>query len=135
MSPHLRVPRYWRSKGFLYRLEGSRCVRCGEFHPFTRLVCRRCRSRTLVTERLSERGRLVDFTVVHQGPSLYENGLPYLVGLIEMPDGTKLLAQITDCEIGELTTGMEMELTFRRLRTEGEANIISYGYKFRPVIQ
>ncbi|MEM3096680.1 MAG: Zn-ribbon domain-containing OB-fold protein [Nitrososphaerota archaeon] len=135
MKFNIRVPRYWRSRGFLYRLEGSRCVSCGEFHAFTRLACRRCRSRNLVPDRLPERGKLLDFTVIHQAPPLYENGLPYVVGLVEMLDGSRLLAQITDCDVDELTLGMEVELTFRRLRTDGEANIISYGYKFRPIIQ
>jgi uncharacterized OB-fold protein len=135
MNFKVRIPRYWRSRGFLYRLEGSRCVKCGEFHPFHRLVCRKCRSRTIVIERLPERARLLEFTVVHQPPSLLENSLPYIVGLVETQDGAKLLGQITDCNPEELTLGMELELTLRRLRTDGESNIIEYGYKFRPVIQ
>jgi len=135
MRFNVRIPRYWRSKGFLYRLEGSRCVNCGEFHPFPRLICRKCRSRTLVVERLPDRARLLEFTVVHQPPSLLENDLPYIVGLVEMQDGTKLLTQITDCDPEELKPGIELELTLRRLRTDGESNIIEYGFKFRPATQ
>ncbi|GBC68894.1 hypothetical protein HRbin01_00582 [archaeon HR01] len=134
MSFRIRIPSIWRAKRFLYRLEGYRCSRCGEFHTHSRYVCRRCRSRELTLERLPTRVRLVDYTVVHQATRNNEDNLPFIVGLVETPDGVKILGQITDCEPEDLAPGMELETTFRRIGVDGDANIIVYGYKFRPEI-
>jgi uncharacterized OB-fold protein len=135
MNFQIRIPRYWRAKGFLYRLEGSRCSRCGEFHVYTRRVCRRCRSRELALERLPNRVRLIDYTVVHQATLHNQDNLPFIVGLVETSEGVKILGQITDCEPEDVKPGMELETTFRRLGVDGDTNIIVYGYKFRPLIR
>jgi len=54
------------------------------------------------------------------------------VGIIELEDGTKVLAQLTDVDGEALSEGAEVEFTLRRLREDGERGVIFYGYKFRP---
>jgi len=45
-----------------------------------------------------------------------------------------LTAQLTDLT-GEPEIGMRVEMVTRRLRTDGDAGMIVYGYKFRPLLQ
>ncbi|MDW7977823.1 MAG: Zn-ribbon domain-containing OB-fold protein [Candidatus Caldarchaeum sp.] len=130
-----RPPVYWRLRPFIYRLEGRRCSVCGHFHPLNRVVCRRCGSRTLERERLSNAGRLVNYTVVHQAQEGFEKTTPYLVGWVEMDDGTNLVGQLTDCDPQDLKVGMTIEMVVRKLRVDGDSNLIVYGVKFRPLVQ
>ncbi len=130
----IRIPRYWRGKPFRYRLEGFRCEECGEFHFSPRLVCRKCGGKRLRRDKLSERGRLISYTVVKSASPSFEAYTPYIVGLIRTEDGTTIVGQLTDCDPEELHEGMEVEATIRRLQTDGESKLIAYGYKFRPAI-
>ena len=130
----LSPPSVWRLKPFVYRLEGLRCDSCGHFHPLNHFVCRKCGSKKLVRDRLPERGRLVHFTVVTQAQHGFEHVTPFIVGLVQMDDGTYLVGQMTDCDPENLTPGTVVEAVVRRLRADGDSRLIAYGIKFRPVI-
>jgi len=129
------VPRFWREIPHKYRLMGSRCRRCGAVYHPRRPVCRRCGSRELEDVPLSGRGRLLAFTVIRRAPSDLDEYKPYIVGLVELEDGVRVLSQIVDCTPADLKPGMELEATPRRIRAHGPAGVIEYGYKFRPAIK
>ena len=130
----MRVPRYWRNLPFVYRLAGWRCVECGAFHPTKPVVCSRCRSGEFQEAELPKTGRLLAFTVLRNPPKGFEEQAPYIMGLVELDDGTRLVAQIVDVEEGELEADIRVEAVFRRLRSNGEKDVIEYGYKFRPAL-
>ncbi|MEM2237537.1 MAG: Zn-ribbon domain-containing OB-fold protein [Candidatus Caldarchaeum sp.] len=130
----VRPPAYWRSRPFIYRLEGSRCTVCGHFHPYKRLVCRRCRSKRLDEDRLPSKGRLLYYTVVTQAQHGFENNTPYIVGLVEIDDGTQLVGQLTDCDPEDLKPGTVVEPVVRRIRADGDSRLIVYGAKFKPLV-
>ncbi|MFQ6076790.1 MAG: Zn-ribbon domain-containing OB-fold protein [Candidatus Bathyarchaeia archaeon] len=131
----MSVPRYWRETPYRYRLVGSRCKDCGKMYYPPRMVCRRCGSRELEEVELAKRGKLVTFTVIRSPPRGYEEYVPYVVGIIELEGGVRVLSQVVDCPIEEAKTGMELEATFRKVTEDGESGIIMYGTKFRPVIE
>jgi len=129
------VPRYWREIRPRYRLLGVRCRGCGKkFFP-RRAVCPGCGGTDFEDCKLPERGRVVSWTVVRSPPAGYERFAPYVVGLIELEDGVRLLSQVVDVEPGEVEGGMEVEAVFRKVREDGASGIIEYGYKFRPVVE
>ena len=131
----VRIPRYWRRKEFRYRLEGYRCEECGHFHCSPRLVCRKCGGRRIKKDKLSQTGRLVSYTVVKNSTPLFEQYVPYIVGVVKMADGSLVVGQITDCDPNDLQEDMQVEVTLRRIRVDGENKLIQYGYKFRPVVK
>lgn len=97
-----------------------------------RLVCPECGGREFEVARLSETGRLLTYTVIRVGPSEFVGQTPYAVGIVELDGGVRVTAQIADAEFEELKVGMPVRVEFRRIREEGEAGIICYGYKFVP---
>jgi len=131
----MRVPGYWRSFPFIYRLSGWRCNHCGAFHPSRPIVCRRCRSKEFSETELPRSGRLLAYTVVRSPPRGFSDLSPYAIGLIELDDGTKILSQLTDFQEDELKEEIRVEAVFRRIRVNGEQGIIEYGYKFRPAVR
>lgn len=131
----MRVPGYWRNIPFIYRLAGWRCTHCGTFHHSRPVVCKRCRSKEFAEVELPRSGKLIAYTVVRSPPKEFSSSAPYAIGLIELEDGTRILAQLTDFQENELEEGVELEACFRRIRVNGEQGIIEYGYKFRPALK
>lgn len=131
----MSVPRYWREIKYRYRLIGERCIRCGSLYYPRRAICPRCGSRELEEYQLRDRGRVISWTVIRNPPKDYEKFAPYVVALVELDDGVRILTQLVDIEPEEVKAGMRVEATFRRIREDGTSGIIEYGYKFRPQIE
>lgn len=125
-------PRYWRAVPGRYRLEGARCRGCGTIVYPARRYCPSGRDSDWETVRLSRRGRVVTSTVVHVAPTAFAMQAPYAMALVETPEGARLMAQVVDCDSAAVRPGMEVALEFRRIRKEGRAGILCYGYKAVP---
>jgi uncharacterized OB-fold protein len=125
--------RYWREIPQRYRYEAARCTGCGMVAFPPRVVCDSCGCHEFETVGMADQGKLLTYTVIRVGPSQFADQTPYAVGIAELEDGVKLTAQVADVDFDELKVGMPVKLEFRKIRDEGEAGIICYGYKFVPV--
>ncbi|MCD6208770.1 MAG: Zn-ribbon domain-containing OB-fold protein [Thermoproteales archaeon] len=126
------IPRVWRERTIKYRLIGGKCKKCGKsFYPFRR-ICPRCGSEEVEEVHLPREGKLLYYTVIRAPPSDFEEYAPYVVGIVELKDGTRVLAQITDVVEDQLEEGVNVEAAFRKYREQGKEGIIEYGIKFRP---
>ena len=125
--------RYWREIPQRYRYEGAKCTGCGKISFPPRVVCKSCGGREFDAVELAKQGKLLTHTVIRVGPSQFSDQTPYAVGVAELDDGVRLTAMIADVDFDELKVGMPVKLEFRKVRDEGEAGIICYGYKFVPV--
>lgn len=125
----------WREIAQRYRLEGSRCLKCGAISFPPRTTCPKCGSSDMKLHALPRSGRVLTYSLIHSAPKGFEANVPYPVALIELEDGTKITSQLTDCDSSEISIGMPVEMTVRRIREESPSDIIIYGYKFRPKIK
>jgi uncharacterized OB-fold protein len=125
--------RYWRETPQRYRYEATRCTGCGRTFFPPRNVCSRCRGRTFEKTTLPREGVLETFTVIRVAPKGFTDQVPYGVGIVSLPGGVKVTAQVVDCDPETLAIGDRLRLEFRRVRQDGESGILCYGYKFVPV--
>ncbi|MEW5807475.1 MAG: Zn-ribbon domain-containing OB-fold protein [Acidobacteriota bacterium] len=123
-------PRYWREIPQRYRLEAGRCTKCGKVHFPPRLVCASCGGRTFDKYILPDEGRIVTYTIIRVPPAPFKDQAPFAIGIIELMDGVRLMAQIADCDFKELDIGKKVRVEFRKIQEEGKAGILQYGYKF-----
>jgi len=130
----MSVPRYWREQLPRYRLIGKECTECKTRYFPARTVCK-CGSTSFVDYKLSEKGEVITWTVIRNAPFGYEKYAPYVVALIELDDGLRILSQIVDVELNEVKPGLRVEAVFRRVKEDGSSGILQYGYKFRPIIE
>jgi len=130
----MSVPRYWRNEVPRYRLMGEICKACGARYFPAQPVCT-CGNAEFEDYKLSEAGKVVTWTVIRSPPMGYERYAPYVVALIELDDGMRLLSQVVDVDPAEVKAGMRVEAVFRKVREDGPSGIIQYGYKFRPVVE
>lgn len=124
--------RYWREIPQRYRLEAAKCLNCHLVVFPPRLICPACKSRKFETVKLTDKGKILSYTVIRVPPQPFADQAPYAVGIIELDDGVRLTGQIVDCGFEELKIGSRVRIEFRKIYEEGESGVLYYGYKFIP---
>jgi len=131
----MSVPRYWREIPERTRFEGAKCTKCNHIVFPPRGRCEKCGSEELAVYKLPTMGKLLTFSVVRSPPKGFEKLAPYLLGIVELDDGTRVTSQLTDVNPREISIGMSMEAVFRKISEDGDAGIIQYALKFRPAFR
>jgi uncharacterized OB-fold protein len=82
--------------------------------------------------QLTPRGKVITSTVIHVPPDDLADQAPYAMAIVETPENARLMVQVVDCDPQTVLPGMEIDLEFRRIRSEGHAGILCYGHKAVP---
>ena len=97
----------------------QRCRGCGAHRFPAREICSRCLSREAVWERVSGRGTVFSFAVMHQ---VYHPGfadaVPYAIVVVELVEGARMLSNLVDCPVERIEIGMPVEAVFEPLTPE-----------------
>ncbi len=133
----MSIARFWRETPRRYNLGGSKCTACGTVYFPPRPVCPECTHHRqsiekMVPVQLSGTGEVLSYTVVHEAAEGFEMQVPYVVALVRTEEGPILTGQVVDVDPAEVRIGLKVRATFRKLREEGRAGVIHYGYKFAP---
>ena len=99
------------------------------------MVCPECRSQGLEKFLFSGKGSIYSHSTVYSPLAKFEDVAPYIVALIDLVEGPRVAAQLTDIEPKDAVIGMPVEMVIRKISEEGVKGVIIYGYKFRPVMQ
>jgi uncharacterized protein len=121
----------WRNYNDRYKLNGYKCTNCGKTYFEKKGLCE-CGNLDFAELEFSGKGKIVSFTKIHSGPSVYEEQTPYCVGIIDLEEGARITSQIVDANYEDLEIGMKVEAVFRKFYKSGEKGVIHYGTKFRP---
>jgi len=133
----MSIARFWRETPRRYNLGGSKCTMCGTVYFPPRAVCPTCAHHResigkMVPFQLSGDGEVFSFTIVQEAAEGFEMQVPYVLALVRTVEGPTLTGQIVDLAPEEVRIGLRVRATFRKLREEGKAGVIHYGYKFAP---
>jgi uncharacterized OB-fold protein len=92
------------------RLLIQRCTTCGRHQHYPRALCARCAGEP---EWLTASGigTVYTFTVVRQyGMPPFKAMVPYVVAMIELPEGPRIMGNVTDCDPDSVSIGMPVEM-------------------------
>ncbi len=122
---------YWRDTAAELRLHGARCRACGTVqYPIPR-VCQQCGAKDQLEEiKLARRGTVYTYTLDHLYAGEYLN-TPIPRAVVDLEKGGRIFLEVTDCDPKEVTWGMPIELTFRRMHEGGDFH--NYYWRGRPV--
>lgn len=91
------------------RLLFQSCPRCAHRQLYPRPLCLAC-GETPGWETASGRGTVHTFTVVRQyGAKPFRDELPYVIAMVDLEEGVRLLSSVTDCDPEAVQVGMEVE--------------------------
>ncbi len=128
----LTTARYWREVPQRYRMEAGKCTACGEVHFPPRRVCMKCGKQEFETVVLPDTGTVETYTVIRVAPDEFTDLSPYAVAMVKLDNGTKLMSQLVDVDLEEIKIGLPVKIEFRRVRADGAAGVLFYGYKVVP---
>ena len=96
-----------------------RCRSCGArwFPPST--SCPACSGFDYEWAAASGRGEIVTYTVVHRAPGpAFADRTPYVVAIIQLAEGPRLLTNVVECSPDEVSIGMPVEVTFEEIAAD-----------------
>jgi len=92
----------------------QRCVACNTLRHPARPMCGACGSLAWDTVRSSGRGEVFSF-VVHHHPPVPAFEIPYVVALIQLEEGTRLVSNVIGIPPEEVRIGLPVEVSFVRV--------------------
>jgi uncharacterized OB-fold protein len=133
---YVSLPAYLSEKKARYRLVGEACTECKRVHFPPREACLGCGARSWVDIPLKRTGTVYANTVIGKGaaPSEFlEQQLAtgdYATAVVELDDGPRITAMLTDVEPAAVRIGMRVRMVFRRIYAQ--EGFVRYGFKFAP---
>lgn len=129
---HSALPLQWRRYAERYYLKGNYCENCKtSFFP-ARQICPNCRRKGILAEQnMPHTGKIMSWTELFVGPFGFEKETPYFIGIIELDNKAKILAQIVDSKKEKIKIGAKVKKIFRKVSDIDPEGAIAYGYKFK----
>jgi len=126
--------------GFLEqkKLMGAKCKKCGTLYLPPRPLCGECLGYGMEWFQFSGRGKLVSYSVVRVGTTLYEEkgysrDNPYCWGLIQLDEGPRISALLLGADLSRpdsITIGQPLEVVFPKKREEeGERTPVTFRFE------
>jgi uncharacterized OB-fold protein len=107
------------------RLVIQRCTTCGTYVWTPQMACRQCRTETLEWTDVAGLGTVYTYVVLHRS-AIPAIDAPYVIAVVELDEGARLLTNIIGVDPGEVRIGMRVEVAFE------DAGSVSLPF-FRPV--
>lgn len=95
------------------RLDLPLCSGCGKLHWYPRVRCPHCGSADLAWVTASGKGTIHTYTVVRQsGDPYFKTKLPYVLAMIDLEEGVRMMSNIVDCDVDSVRAGLPVRLVF-----------------------
>lgn len=112
-------------------LIGSRCAACGRYHFPAAAVCPYCGAENVGRVELSATGTLCGWTAVSAAPPGYRGDVPFGFGVVELPEGLRVITRLEESDPARLTFGTPVEFAVTPLHTD-EDGVEVVTYTFAP---
>ena len=102
-----------------HKLLIQKCSDCGTYRHPPRLMCHQCNSLNTEWVKVSGKGTVYSYTVVHSSsilgsPPGFEKDTPYPVVLVELPEAgkTRMVSNLVECKLEDIKIDMPVEVVF-----------------------
>jgi uncharacterized OB-fold protein len=110
-------------------LLGSRCTACGAHHFPRHDTCPYCSTEDPVPMELAGSGTLWAWTAITSAPPGYQGEVPYGLGIVELPEGIRVIARLTESDPSALTFGQSMRLDVVPLHSDADGNdVVTFAF-------
>jgi hypothetical protein len=110
------------------RLLIQKCEDCGEAIFYPRIACPHCGSEKVGWIEASGKGKVYTYTVVESNaPSAFIADMPFVLAVIELEEGVRLMSNIVDCDPYGIECEQQVEVAFEKRSEEFTVPV------FRPV--
>lgn len=107
----------------------AKCSVCGEMVFPKQAYCPECCTETMEEVTVSSKGKLKSFTGMAAPPPGFKGTVPYTVGIVEFPEGIRILGVTTEKTVAGLTAGMDVEVIIDTAFVEDDKEYVTFKYK------
>jgi uncharacterized OB-fold protein len=90
----------------------QRCDVCSRAVFYPRSICPLCHSDRLSWFTASGKGSIYSYTVAHQAFGVFATDVPYVVAVIELEEGARMMSRIVDSPRERIAIGAPVSVTF-----------------------
>ena len=91
----------------------QQCSDCGEKICYPKMFCPGCGSSNLKWVKSTGRGKIYTYSVIYESPpSSFANDTPYIVAIIELDKGVRMMSNIVGCKPEEVKIDAQVEVVF-----------------------
>jgi uncharacterized OB-fold protein len=121
--------RQYRERHQKHGLKRSRCTECDTITAVTATNCHQCGSSDLTETTLTPQGEVLTFIVQTLLPDEFDTPLP--IGIVETPDGGKVLGMFTEVDdpFEDVEIGQQVEIELKRTITQNEKTIFEPAFR------
>jgi len=101
----------------------QRCDACSRHVFYPRAICPHCYSDRLSWITATGKGTIYSYTVVHQAFGPYADEAPFVIAIVELEEGVRMMTRIVDTPHEQVTIGAAVQVTFA---TIGEGVTLPY---------
>ncbi len=106
----------------------QKCQDCGSYIFYPKMYCPECLSSHLEWVRASGKGKVYSFMTVHGfQPTEFAADVPYVVAIVELEEGVRMMSNIVGCPPDRVRCDMEVGVVFEKVT---DAFTLP---KFRPI--
>lgn len=89
------------------------CGECGRKSLYSRPFCPHCWSEDVTPVVATGRATLYTWTHVHQNSAPFDARTPYILAMVDLEEGPRLMTVVERCPAEQLYAGMPLSLAFR----------------------
>ena len=105
------------------RLTVPRCQECGHVFLYPRMCCPACGSRSVGLVPASGRGVVDSFVVNHRGPKPFAEDAPYVLALVRLEEGPRLMAHVLVEDPAAARVDLPVEVVFEE---RGDRKVVQF---------
>lgn len=97
----------------------QQCNHCEKSIFYPRVVCPHCMSDDIEWVKSKGKGKIYSYTISYRSahPS-FENDTPYVIALIDLDEGVRMLSNILNCDFKDLECETPVEVVFEDITTD-----------------
>ena len=110
-------------------LIGGRCSVFGRHHFPAASICPYCGADGVGRVELSETGTLWGWTAVTAGAPGYGGEVPFGFGVVELPEGVRVITRLEEADPARLSFGMPVHFALAPLHTDDDGTeVVTYAF-------
>ncbi|GHO96035.1 hypothetical protein KSF_060830 [Reticulibacter mediterranei] len=108
---------YWEGLA-LGELRIQRCDACSHHVFYPRAICPHCSSERLSWITATGKGTIYSYTVAHQAFGPFADEVPFVVAIVELEEGVRMMTRIVDAPPERVHIGATVHVTFAAINEE-----------------
>ena len=99
-------------------LRFQRCDACSHYVFYPRAICPHCSSEKLSWITATGKGTIYSYTVAHQAFGPYADEVPFVVAIVELEEGVRMMTRIVGTPHEQVRIGAAVHVTFTPISEE-----------------